>query len=86
MGGSKKVLTLVAFTAALATGSVVAGPGRWTAARLARLEAAPLPGMASLSGTVESSKPFKAAQVYIKNVDKRIMYMVYTSEIGRAHV
>ncbi|PYQ94184.1 MAG: hypothetical protein DMF96_27020 [Acidobacteria bacterium] len=79
MGGSKKVLTLVAFTAALATGSVVAGPGRWTAARLARLEAAPLPGMASLSGTVESSKPFKAAQVYIKNVDKRIMYMVYTS-------
>jgi len=79
MGGSKKVLTLVAFTAALATGSVVVGPGRWTAAPLARLEAAPLPGMASLSGTVESSKPFKAAQVYIKNVDKRIMYMVYTS-------
>jgi virginiamycin B lyase len=43
------------------------------------VEAATLPGMASLSGTVESAKPFKAAQVYIKNVDKRIMYMVYTS-------
>jgi len=25
------------------------------------------------------TKPFKASQVYIKNVDKRIMYMVYTS-------
>jgi virginiamycin B lyase len=43
------------------------------------VEAATLPGLASLSGTVESAKPFKAAQVYIKNVDKRIMYMVYTN-------
>src|SRR6266581_2393700 len=79
MGGSKKVLTLVAFMAALATASVIVGPSRWTTAPLTRVEAASLPGMASLSGTVESSKPFKAAQVYIKNVDKRIMYMVYTS-------
>jgi streptogramin lyase/cytochrome c5 len=49
-------------------------------ARLATtVQAATLPGMASLSGTVESPKPFKAAQVYVRNVDKRIMYMVYTN-------
>jgi streptogramin lyase len=28
---------------------------------------------------VDSAAPFKAAQVYIRNVDKRILYMVYTS-------
>ena len=36
-------------------------------------------GMARMSGTVSASKPFKAAQVYIKNVDMRIMYMVFTN-------
>src|SRR5213593_3141526 len=36
-------------------------------------------GMASLSGTVTAAKPFKAAQVYIRNVDKRMLYMVYTN-------
>src|SRR5215470_1270499 len=36
-------------------------------------------GTASLSGTVESTTPFKAAQVFIRNVDKRILYMVYTN-------
>jgi streptogramin lyase/cytochrome c5 len=46
------------------------------------VHAATLPGMASLSGTVQASKPFKAAQVYIRNVDKRILYMVYT-DAGR---
>ena len=35
--------------------------------------------MASLTGTVEATRPFKAAQVYIRNVDKRMQYMVYTS-------
>src|SRR6266849_9847754 len=35
--------------------------------------------MASMSGRVTSSKPFKAAQVYIRNVDMRIMYMVFTN-------
>src|SRR5713226_7179398 len=51
------------------------GPARLTTT----VHAAALPGMASLSGTVESPKPFKAAQVYIRNVDKRILYMVYTN-------
>src|ERR1700674_1205439 len=79
MSDGKKILTLVAFTVALATASLVVARGPWTPAPLTRVEAATLPGMTSLSGTVESAKPFKAAQVYIKNVDKRIMYMVYTS-------
>ncbi len=41
---------------------------------------AEVPGTASLSGTVSSSQPFKAAQVYIRNVDKGIVYMVYTHD------
>src|SRR5438067_7960722 len=39
-------------------------------------------GMASLArmtGSVAAGKPFKAAQVYIRNTDKRILYMVYTN-------
>src|SRR5256714_10948139 len=36
-------------------------------------------GTAGLSGTVDSTAPFKAAQVFIRNVDKRILYMVYTN-------
>ena len=38
-----------------------------------------LHGMASVSGTVTAGKPFKAAQVYLRNVDKRMLYMVYTN-------
>jgi streptogramin lyase/cytochrome c5 len=41
--------------------------------------AASVPGTASLSGTVDAPKPFKAARVFIRNVDKRILYMVYTN-------
>src|SRR5215470_13522721 len=36
-------------------------------------------GTAGLSGTVDSATPFKAAQVFIRNTDKRILYMVYTN-------
>ena len=35
-------------------------------------------GMGSLSGTVKAPKEFKAAKVYAKNVDKNVVYMVYT--------
>lgn len=35
--------------------------------------------LASVSGTVTSSSPFKAAKVYFRNVDKRMQYMVYTA-------
>ncbi|MGH9254128.1 MAG: carboxypeptidase regulatory-like domain-containing protein, partial [Vicinamibacterales bacterium] len=35
--------------------------------------------MARLSGTVNAPAPFRAAQVYLRNVDKQIMYMVFTN-------
>src|SRR5262245_13459154 len=38
-----------------------------------------VPGSGNLTGTVQASTPFKAAQVLIRNVDKRILYMVYTN-------
>ena len=38
-----------------------------------------LSGLASASGTVTSSSEFKAAKVYFRNPDKRILYMVYTN-------
>src|SRR6266702_198170 len=38
-----------------------------------------LDGLASLSGTVQAPKPFKAAQVHIMNADKQVLFMVYTS-------
>ena len=52
----------------------------WAAGRLPlALQAAPLPGTASLTGAVDSSVPFRAAQVSIRNVDKHVLYMVYTN-------
>src|ERR1051325_11161865 len=36
-------------------------------------------GTATLTGTVESSAPYSAAQVFIRNTDKRMLYMVYTN-------
>lgn len=35
--------------------------------------------LGSASGSVTGTKPFTAAKVYFKNVDRRILYMVYTS-------
>jgi virginiamycin B lyase len=43
-----------------------------------------LAGMGSLSGAVKAPKEFKAAKVYAKNVDKNVVYMVFT-ENGRYH-
>ena len=40
---------------------------------------AEVPGTGTLSGTVTASEPFQAAQVYIRNVDKDMVYMVYTN-------
>src|SRR5262245_51622147 len=56
-------------------GSGVFNGGETVAAQ----RAGALQGMGSVSGTVTASKPFKAAQVYLRNVDKRIQYMVYTN-------
>jgi streptogramin lyase len=38
-----------------------------------------LSGTARLSGSVAAPQPFKAAQVYIRNADRNITYMVFTS-------
>jgi streptogramin lyase len=38
-----------------------------------------LAGMARLSGKVTAPQAFKAGQVFIRNVDKKILYMVFTS-------
>jgi streptogramin lyase len=63
-----------------ATGAI----GYWVSGGGARAtaqgrDASSLQGTATLTGTVDSAKPFKAAQVYIRNVDKRMLYMVYTN-------
>jgi streptogramin lyase len=44
--------------------------------------ATPLAGLGSLSGAVKAPKEFKAAKVYARNVDKNVVYMVFT-EGGR---
>jgi virginiamycin B lyase len=58
--------------------------GAFPAAHDATAQSAPagkseLSGLASVSGTVTSSSPFKAAKVYFRNTDKRMQYMVYTA-------
>ena len=73
------MLQVVALTGSLATAYVVFGVSGWVPATPATVEAAAIAGTVSLSGTVDSSTPFKAAQVFIRNVDKRILYMVYTN-------
>jgi streptogramin lyase/cytochrome c5 len=73
-----------AFLAVALAGSLVAAfliveVSHWAARTPPTVEAAALPGTATLSGTVESASPFKAAQVTIRNLDKHVLYMVYTS-------
>src|SRR3989441_4165382 len=63
----------------LAVGYLAVGRGGWASAPVTTGQAPAVRGMESMSGTVTSAKPFKAAQVYIRNVDMRIMYMVFTN-------
>ncbi len=37
-------------------------------------------GTGTLSGTVKAPKEFKAAKVYAKNLDKNVVYMVFTED------
>src|SRR6195256_411154 len=41
-------------------------------------------GTGTLSGTVRATKEFKSAKVYAKNLDKNVVYMVFTEE-GKYH-
>jgi streptogramin lyase/mono/diheme cytochrome c family protein len=73
---------VTAVVASLTAGYVAFHAGGWAAPagtaaqqRAGRMIA----GTANLSGSVTATKPFKAAQVFIRNVDKSIGYMVYTN-------
>ena len=66
------------FLATLVAASIFLGVTIWAAAPPPP-QAAGITGTASVSGSVDSAVPFKAAQVLIRNIDKRILYMVYTS-------
>jgi streptogramin lyase len=45
---------------------------------IASVEASTISGTGELSGKVEAGKPFQGAQVYAKNLDNHMVYMVYT--------
>jgi streptogramin lyase len=74
---SGHALMFVSIAAAVAAAYWVSG-GSARATAQGR-DASFLQGTATLTGTVDAAKPFKAAQVYIRNVDKRMLYMVYTN-------
>src|SRR5262245_36078358 len=87
---SMHAMTRRAWRVAIAlTGSVLAGAAMVQTIGIAAPEMTPAPqraarsngltGMATMTGSVTAGKPFKAAQVYIRNTDKRILYMVYTN-------
>jgi len=61
---------LVLFVIQLSAGSRDVGP---------EAVASSMTGTGAISGRVEAPKEFKGAQVYVKNVDKNIVYMVYTA-------
>ena len=72
-------IPLATLTVSLAVSAVLGVSGDTAAPQSGSGRAATSAGMARLSGTVGSPTAFKAAQVYIRNVDKQIMYMVFTN-------
>src|SRR2546422_7746753 len=63
--------------ASLGVACIFLGVTIWAAAPPAQSPG--IAGTASVSGTVDSAAPFKGAQVFVRNVDKKILYMVYTN-------
>src|SRR5262245_50280275 len=78
-GVTRALLLVTAVAWGFVAAYVVFGVGGWVAATPTTVQAAAPAGTASLSGMVTSTAPFRAAQVSLRNVDKRILYMVYTS-------
>jgi hypothetical protein len=73
---TRRVATLAVAAVALVAGLGLVGPRGGMATTQ---KAAALQGMGVMTGTVTAARPFRAAQVYLYNADKHIMYMVYTS-------
>lgn len=74
--GIVRTLKLTIAVVGLVAAYVTSGGSVTTAAQSRGATAAA--GMAIMTGTVDAPEPFKAAQVFIRNVDKRMLYMVYT--------
>jgi streptogramin lyase len=70
-------LLAIAVAGSLAAGTLWLVESRLPAAE-ASVQGSGQPATLTLSGTVTSPQPFKAAQVYIRNAEKRMLYMVYT--------
>src|SRR5258705_3710230 len=75
----RRSLAVMAVLGSLVIGYAVVEMGPRLAGEPSVAQAAALPGFGNISGSVQSAAPFKAAQVFIRNVDKRVLFMVYTS-------
>jgi streptogramin lyase/mono/diheme cytochrome c family protein len=73
LGRHARVMLIAAF------GLLVGYPAVSAAAVAASPTPEALKDLATVSGTVTAAKPFKWAQVYLRNTDKQIQYMVFTS-------
>ncbi len=76
---SRRFLTgvIVAISALLCAAYVLNISGG--AATVAAQQRGEVAGLARLSGSVTAPQAFKAAQVYIRNTDKNVTYMVFTN-------
>jgi len=73
---ARQALALAAVVAGVVAGYVASNSG--TSAVAQGRDKVSLKEMPSVTGTVEAARPFKAAQVYLRNTDRRMSYMVYT--------
>ena len=71
----RRVAVLVAVIVLAATAAAIQLNGQAGASN----QGGPTAGTAVVTGMVTATKPFKAAHVYLYNLDKHVMYMVYTS-------
>ena len=76
------VLKDLSFTVIKGHTKIILGASGWLTATPITAQVAVLPGTASVTGTVESPVRFNAAQVFIRNVDKRIQHTVFTNAAG----
>jgi len=72
MGSRRFLAVVIALTAGLCASYAVTP-------RVTAQQRSELSGMGRLSGTVTAASAFKAAQVFLHNVDRNIVYMVFTS-------